>query len=731
MENVEKIKPTGLFTNYIFKTIPLAFDESMSYYETLCGILSYLKDTVIPAIDNNADAIVEVQKLMIELQEYVDHYFDNLDVQEEINNKLDEMAESGELAEIIAQYVELKGVLAYDTKQAMKDADNLFENSICKTLGNTNYADGQGAFYRVREVLTTDVIDDNHIVALLNPELVAEKIKDYSLICFDTISNLKSANNLMNGSYVRTYGKSNIDDKMGQFYKVRIIEENETTDDVILIELQDSNLVAELVPPEIVNVKYFGATGDGETDDITAIKKAIDYADENNIFNVYFPKGTYIVSNQFTIFSNANFYGDGNCSIIKANNFANNNDYKSILYLKHPQMHEDSNNTKNFSIKKLKFDNNGYADAGQMGIITLWGGRDYVIEDCEFIVNGANCWGINLWSANQNAHLRNLKIDNISPDNSLGGCLWIRSGMAVVNEGQKTKNVFIDNIAMSSTAKDELFCIADGVSGGWTEAEISNIRLEGKAETNLPGFLFIANNVGNNSYVRYTMNNAIIIGKCTNFAIKSSNASGVTGSPIEYVVNNVIIDMEKGGGISAGWSSESFYFSNCKIKIAESSKNAAQGANLIDSWCDSSCEACNVRNCTIDCSGNNKIPCQQCNLVANSIIKSNSRGLHSYGSHRAIYTNNIIYADNYAISFQNNGSNGGYDSIIIGNYMQRLNNNTNSGSVAMFCQYIKNSRSLANRYLLHSTAGDSYGFQYYDNTTSASNYSKDDNFTNV
>ena len=44
MIQVEKIKPTGLFTNYIYKAIPLAFDESMSYYETLSGLVSYLKE---------------------------------------------------------------------------------------------------------------------------------------------------------------------------------------------------------------------------------------------------------------------------------------------------------------------------------------------------------------------------------------------------------------------------------------------------------------------------------------------------------------------------------------------------------------------------------------------------------------------------------------------------------------------------------------------------------------
>ena len=101
MNDVEKIKPTGLFTNYVFKTIPLAFDDSMSYYEMLCGILSYLKDTIMPTIDNNADALIEVQNLMIQLQEYVDHYFDNLDVQEEINNKLDQLVQQNYFKNLI------------------------------------------------------------------------------------------------------------------------------------------------------------------------------------------------------------------------------------------------------------------------------------------------------------------------------------------------------------------------------------------------------------------------------------------------------------------------------------------------------------------------------------------------------------------------------------------------------------------------------------------------------
>ena len=125
MKNVEKIKPTGLFTNYIYKAIPLAFDESMSYYEALCGLLSYLKDTVIPTVNNNADAIIEVQSLMTQLQDYVDNYFDNLDVQQEINNKLDEMVIGGELQQLLSsQYDELKNDVNNEITEFKNDINN-------------------------------------------------------------------------------------------------------------------------------------------------------------------------------------------------------------------------------------------------------------------------------------------------------------------------------------------------------------------------------------------------------------------------------------------------------------------------------------------------------------------------------------------------------------------------------------------------------------------------------
>ena len=106
MINIEnsKIQNPLPFRVFCQKVIPLAFDESMSYLELLYALLHYLKETVIPAVNNNADAVEELQNLYIQLKNYVDNYFDNLDVQTEINNKLNEMASDGTLAKIIEDY---------------------------------------------------------------------------------------------------------------------------------------------------------------------------------------------------------------------------------------------------------------------------------------------------------------------------------------------------------------------------------------------------------------------------------------------------------------------------------------------------------------------------------------------------------------------------------------------------------------------------------------------------
>ena len=107
LQTIETLDPTP-FKHFIttIGALPTTFTDSMSYYELLAWFCDYLQNTVIPAINNNGEAVEELQTKFIELKTFVDEYFDNLDVQQEINNKLDQMAEDGTLTALIKGYVD-------------------------------------------------------------------------------------------------------------------------------------------------------------------------------------------------------------------------------------------------------------------------------------------------------------------------------------------------------------------------------------------------------------------------------------------------------------------------------------------------------------------------------------------------------------------------------------------------------------------------------------------------
>ena len=166
MENAKKIQDC-LQSCADWGLIPTAFRQCMTWEEQVLWLAKFLQETVIPTVNANTDATNGVKA-------YVENYFENLDVQEEINNKLDEMAESGELADIIAGYIELRGILAYDTVASMKSADNLVDGSFVETYGFYEKGDGGSAKYKVREVTNQDTVDEMYLIALADENLVAE-----------------------------------------------------------------------------------------------------------------------------------------------------------------------------------------------------------------------------------------------------------------------------------------------------------------------------------------------------------------------------------------------------------------------------------------------------------------------------------------------------------------------------------------------------------------------------
>lgn len=201
--------------------------DALTDYELLCKVVQYLN--IVIDHQNNVDEKIEgLTEEFEELKSYVDNYFANLDVQEEINNKLEEMAEGGQLSEIIAQFLAVAPVLGYGTIAEMAAGSNMVNGSIAYVLGNSLATDGDGAFYLVLTKESGESADGFEKVAI-GDTLIGHRIKSAAI---------------------------------------------------------------EEITSSPINVKFYGAKGDGETDDSTVLQSIIN---NNPRATLYFPSGDYLV----------------------------------------------------------------------------------------------------------------------------------------------------------------------------------------------------------------------------------------------------------------------------------------------------------------------------------------------------------------------------------------------------------------------------------------------------
>lgn len=162
--------------------LPTSFIESMTYYELLAWFTNYLETVIIPTVNNNGEAVEELQEKYIELKatteqeidefeneittafntlkNFVDTYFENLDVQEEINNKLDQMVEDGTLEDVLLNYATVSKVYS-TTRDMIQDASNLLVGEKVRTLGYYNLNDGGGS-----EFIITSASSDKYQITL-------------------------------------------------------------------------------------------------------------------------------------------------------------------------------------------------------------------------------------------------------------------------------------------------------------------------------------------------------------------------------------------------------------------------------------------------------------------------------------------------------------------------------------------------------------------------------------
>lgn len=153
----------------------------------------------------------------------------------------------------------------------------------------------------------------------------------------------------------------------------------------------------------VFNVRHYGATGDGSTDDTAAIQAALDAASAAGRGTVYFPAGTYIVAPTTTtrliVYSNVELIGDGDVSTIQVKTDAGN--YATVI-----GPADDSTALSNFTMRDLRIDQNAAANTtcniatGNASIaqhaVRVFVGSDIRIERVRF----DSCCGINTVTLN-------------------------------------------------------------------------------------------------------------------------------------------------------------------------------------------------------------------------------------------------------------------------------------------------------------------------------------------
>ena len=163
--------------------------DALTDYELLSLVVKYLNDVIANQNEQN-DSITRMYESFLalqtyvnntkdtledafnELDDYVRNYFANLDVQEEIDNKLDEYVEDGTLEHIIASYLQTQKI--YNTFDEMAlDSTSLVNGLNVQTLGYHSINDGGGAFYKITNTPSNsefqEEIGDLYATLIFNP----------------------------------------------------------------------------------------------------------------------------------------------------------------------------------------------------------------------------------------------------------------------------------------------------------------------------------------------------------------------------------------------------------------------------------------------------------------------------------------------------------------------------------------------------------------------------------
>ena len=212
----------------------------------------------------------------------------------------------------IQKIIEYIKSLKQDTESAKQEA--VSANAEIKTIYNN------GSF-----TPTTDLIGSIGTALKRWGYIFANKVFAMNLpIVYKSVAEMKADSLLSAGMTAQTLGYYAPNDGGAGTYIIRAKQESDVDDGGSLHELT-SGLVAELVVENgTVNVKQFGAKGDGVSNDKEKVQIAINYSN-----NVEFPEAVFLIDGQLNLRDGTHLFGDGTLALPQIN-MNNNTDVSGI-----------------------------------------------------------------------------------------------------------------------------------------------------------------------------------------------------------------------------------------------------------------------------------------------------------------------------------------------------------------------------------------------------------------
>ena len=165
------------FRYWCQKVLPLVYDDSLSYYELLCKVVDYLNKTMEDVETLHGD-VTNLHTSYEQLQNYVNVYFSSLDVQNEINNKLDVMVKNGSLSQLIKPYVQESPTFV-NSESEMTNKNSIY---VLKTNGhlfvyndNTRNFEDSGLAYGINGIYPKNVDYNTWVNTIMNKQVFKDK----------------------------------------------------------------------------------------------------------------------------------------------------------------------------------------------------------------------------------------------------------------------------------------------------------------------------------------------------------------------------------------------------------------------------------------------------------------------------------------------------------------------------------------------------------------------------